>query len=99
MIVCVNQYEVPEDQALAFIAAFAAVIERLRTKDGFEQVRLHRSANGSGKFMTYAQWASLEDQKAAGKDAALAPLMRAVLAIARPTAEWFELVLEIQAPA
>lgn len=96
MIVCVNQYEVPEGQSEAFVAAFAAVLELLRRKEGFQQVRLHRASDGSGKFMTYAQWESLEHQKAAGKDTTLAPLMRSVLAIARPTAEWFELVLERQ---
>lgn len=94
MIVCLNTYEVPADSGEAFVDAFRHVIDLLRSKEGFVSVRLHRQSDGSGKFMTYAQWESLDHQRAAGSDPALAPRMKAVLAIARPKAEWYEIVFE-----
>lgn len=94
MIVCVNTYEVPPNAGGKFETAFKAVVELLKTKPGFCGVRLHRANDGSGKYMTYAEWESLEHQREAGKDTALAPKMKAVLAIARPSAEWFDTVLD-----
>lgn len=94
MIVCVNTYEVPPKAGDKFEHAFAAVVDLLKVKPGFCGVRLHRANDGSGKYMTYAEWESLEHQREAGKDAALAPKMKAVLAIARPSAEWFDTVLD-----
>lgn len=94
MIVCVNIYEVSPSAGDKFERAFGAVVELLKSKPGFCGVRLHRSSDGSGKYMTYAEWESLEHQREAGKDTALAPRMKAVLAIARPSAEWFDPVLD-----
>lgn len=98
MIVCVNTYEIPPNAGEKFERAFGEVVELLRQKPGFCGVRLHRSNDGSGKYMTYAEWESLEHQKEAGKDAALAPKMKAVLAIARPSAEWYDTVLDSRRP-
>lgn len=94
MIVCINMYEVPPQAGEKFERAFKSVIDLLKVKPGFCGVRLHRSNDGSGKYMTYAEWDSLEHQREAGKDTALAPKMKAVLAIARPSAEWFETILD-----
>lgn len=96
MIVCLNSYEVPAAHGDAFVAAFGSVVDLLKTKPGFICARLHKATDGSGKFMTYAQWESLEDQKQAGTDAKVVPMMKQVLAIARPKAEWYEMVLERQ---
>ena len=95
MIICINTYEVPPDQANAFEGAFREVLDRLKLKPGFIEVRLMRSNNG--RFVTVAEWESLEHQREAGKDPQLIPKMKQVLAIARPEATWLELVMEARA--
>lgn len=94
MIVCINSYEIPPQQTEAFEHAFRGVLDLLKLKPGFIGVRLLRTNDDSGKFVTYAEWESLDHQREAGKDPSLIPRMKEVLAIARPKAEWFETVFE-----
>lgn len=94
MIVCINSYEVPAAKADAFEEAFRAVLSLLKVKQGFIGVRLLRMNDDSGKFVTFAEWETLEYQREAGKDPQLIPKMKDVLAIARPKAEWYEPVFE-----
>jgi quinol monooxygenase YgiN len=94
MIVCVNTYEVPSQQVDAFVQAFSQVLDLLKQKPGFIRVRLHRANDDSDQLMTYAEWDSLDDQRAAGQDPGLVPRMKAVLAIARPKAQWFDVLLD-----
>jgi quinol monooxygenase YgiN len=62
-VVLMSRFLVPPDQVDNFLAGFRKIFEIMRKQPGLISAQLHRGIAGSGLFMNYVIWASVDDFK------------------------------------
>jgi heme-degrading monooxygenase HmoA len=60
-VVLINQFRVKREEADQLIEAWTADAAFLKQQPGFISAQLHRGIGGSGVFINYAVWQSVED--------------------------------------
>jgi len=60
-VVLVNRFSVKPEEADQLLRVWAADAEVMMRQPGFISTQLHRGVGGSGEFLNYAVWQSIED--------------------------------------
>lgn len=64
-VILINTLVVPPEDVDRFMDAWAAEAAILKRQPGFVSAQLHRGITGSGVFLNYAVWESVEHYRAA----------------------------------
>src|SRR5262245_39962332 len=64
-VVLINRFSVAPEEADLLRDAWAADAQIMKRQPGFISAQLHRGIGGSGEFLNYAVWESVEDFKRA----------------------------------
>ena len=63
-VVLVNIFHVQADEADEFVSVWGGIIRGFKSEPGFISVQLHRGTAGSGTFLVYSVWESVERYRA-----------------------------------
>jgi heme-degrading monooxygenase HmoA len=60
-VILINKFNVKAEDVAALLAAWAADAAWMKQQPGYISTQLHRGIGGSGVFLNYAVWESVED--------------------------------------
>lgn len=63
-VVLVNIFHVEPEKADEFVSVWGGIIRGFKSQPGFISVQLHRGTAGSGTFLVYSIWESVEHYRA-----------------------------------
>src|SRR5215470_5744982 len=59
-VILINKFNVPPEEIDRLVECWAADAAFLKTQPGYISAQLHRGIGGSGTFINYAEWESVE---------------------------------------